>query len=209
LAKGLTRRQEAILQFLVDYIQQEGYPPSIREIGEKFAIGSLRGVTVHLDALEKKNFISRSNTPRSIRIIHPAYTPGQKVMMLPLLGQIAAGGPILAEEHVEDLIPVPSEMVRNVQGAFLLRVKGDSMNGEGILPRDLVLVKPQEVANHGDLVAFLLGEEATVKRIHFDNSRIRLIASNPAYEPIEVDREDARVIGRIIGLLRDYEGMAF
>lgn len=209
MAKGLTRRQEAILQFLVDYIQQEGYPPSIREIGEKFAIGSLRGVTVHLDALEKKNFISRSNTPRSIRIIHPAYTPGQKVMMLPLLGQIAAGGPILAEEHVEDLIPVPSEMVRNVQGAFLLRVKGDSMNGEGILPRDLVLVKPQEVANHGDLVAFLLGEEATVKRIHFDNSRIRLIASNPAYEPIEVDREDARVIGRIIGLLRDYEGMAF
>jgi repressor LexA len=83
------------------------------------------------------------------------------------------------------------------------------MNGEGILPRDLVLVKPQDVANHGDLVSVLLGDEATVKRIHFDGPSVRLMPSNPAYDPIVVDREDSRVIGRIIGLLRDYEGMAF
>ncbi|MCW5940288.1 MAG: transcriptional repressor LexA [Fimbriimonadaceae bacterium] len=209
MAKGLTKRQEAIFKFLLDYIQDKGFPPSIREIGEKFSIGSLRGVTVHLDALEKKGYIQRSNTPRSIKIKHPAYQPGASVMMLPLVGQIAAGAPILADENVEHLIPVPSDMVRNISGAFLLRVKGDSMSGEGINPRDLVVVKPQQAANHGDLVAVLLGEEATVKRIHFSGRRIRLVASNPAYDPIEVKQEDARVIGRIVGLLRDYEGMAF
>jgi len=173
MAKGLTKRQESILQFLLDYIQKEGFPPSIREIGKQFHIGSLRGVTVHLDALERKGFIARANTPRSIRITHPAYQPSRRVVMLPLLGQIAAGVPILAQEQVEDLIPVPSEMVRNIEGAFLLRVRGDSMSGEGILPRDLVVVKPQQVANHGDLVAVLLGEEATVKRIHFDTGRVK------------------------------------
>ena len=99
MAKGLTTRQEAILQFVLEYVQEIGYPPSIREIGDKFKIGSLRGVTVHLDALKKKGYIERSNTPRSIRIIHPAYQTGQRVTMLPLLGQIAAGAPILADEH--------------------------------------------------------------------------------------------------------------
>lgn len=209
MAKGLTKRQQMILQFVLDYVQKEGFPPSIREIGKQFEIGSLRGVTVHLDALAKKGYISRSNTPRSIRILHPTYQPGNRVVMLPLLGQIAAGAPIMAQEHVEDMIPVPSEMVRNIEQAFLLRVRGDSMSGEGILPRDLVLIKPQQAANHGDLVAVLLGEEATVKRIHFNDKQVRLMPSNPAYEPILVDREDARVIGRVVGLLRDYEGMAF
>jgi repressor LexA len=209
LAKGLTKRQEDILQFLIDYAQREGYPPTIREIGKQFAIGSLRGVTVHLDALARKGYIQRANTPRSIRITHPGYQRAPKAVMLPLLGQIAAGQPVHAQEHVEDHIPVPYEMVRNIENAFLLRVRGDSMTGEGILPRDLVVVRPQQAANHGDLVAVLFGDEATVKRIHFEPSGVKLVASNPAYEPIVVDREDARVIGRIIGLIRDYQGMAF
>jgi len=209
MAKGLTARQESILRFVLEYVQEEGYPPSIREIGQKFGIGSLRGVTVHLDALSKKGYIERSNTPRSIKIMHPAFQPSNKVVMLPLLGQIAAGAPILAQEHIENLIPVPSEMVRNMQGAFVLRVKGDSMSGEGINPRDLVVIKPQKTANHGDLVAVLMGDEATVKRIHFSGTQVRLMPSNPAYDPIIVDREDASIIGRIVGLMRDYEGMAF
>ncbi|MBS1704839.1 MAG: transcriptional repressor LexA [Armatimonadetes bacterium] len=210
MAKGLTSKQQAILNFVLDYTQREGYPPSIREIGAHFEIGSLRGVTVHLDALEKKGYLTRANTPRSIKIVHPAYQTSQKVAMLPLVGTIAAGVPILAQENVEDLIPVPSEMVRNIEGGFLLRVKGDSMSGEGIMPRDLVIIRPQTTANHGDLVAFMLNEEATVKRLHRDKNGIRLMPSNPAYEPIEVSRtDDARVIGRVVGLIRDYAGMAF
>lgn len=210
MAKGLTARQEAILNFLVEYVQDIGYPPSIREIGEKFKIGSLRGVTVHLEALEKKGYIERSNTPRSIRIVHPAYQTGNNAVMLPLVGQIAAGSPILAEQNVEDLVPVPSEMVRNIAGAYVLRVRGDSMSGEGINPRDLVVVKPQQTANHGDLVAVLIGDEATIKRIHYERGGIRLMPSNPAYDPIELSKDDnPKVLGRIIGLLRDYEGMAF
>lgn len=210
MAKGLTKRQQEILQFVQNYIAGEGYPPSIREIGSHFGIGSLRGVTVHLDALMKKGYIERSNTPRSIKMTHPQYQAASpRVAMLPLLGQIAAGVPILADNQVEDTIPVPSEMVRNVQGAFLLRVKGDSMSGDGIKPRDLVVVRPQQSANHGDLVAVLIGDEATVKRIQFEKDKVTLLPSNPAYEPIIIDREDARIVGRIIGLIRDYEGMAF
>lgn len=209
MAKGLTKRQEAILQFVLEYTQNEGYPPSIREIGKRFEIGSLRGVTVHLDALEKKGYISRANTPRSIRVIHPAYQTTNRVVMLPLLGSIAAGIPIAAQEDFEDLIPVPSEMVRGHDSAFLLRVRGDSMVGDGILPRDLVVIRPQHDANQGDLVAVLIGEEATVKRFHSDKGRVKLMPSNPAYEPIEIDREDAHVIGRVVGLIRDYDSMAF
>lgn len=209
MAKGLTKKQQAILQFVLDYVQREGYPPSIREIGANFEIGSLRGVTVHLDALARKGYITRSNTPRSIKVVHPSMQSSNRVVMLPLVGTIAAGQPITAQENVEDLIPVPAEMVRNIQNPFLLRVRGDSMVGEGIMPRDLVVIKPQQTANHGDLVAVLLGDEATVKRLFRDSRGVKLMPSNPAYEPIEVRQEDARVIGKVIGLVRDYTGMAF
>lgn len=210
MAKGLTPRQEAILVFVNNYIKENGYPPSIREIGAHFDIGSLRGVTVHLDALSKKGFIARANTPRSIRITHPAYeNPSGRVAMLPLVGTIAAGIPIAAEQNVEDLIPVPAQMVRNIESAFLLRVRGDSMTGEGIMPRDLVVIKPQQTAVNGDLVAVLLGDEATVKRIRYEPKGTFLMPSNPNYSPIPVDREDAKIIGRVVGLIRDYAGMAF
>ncbi|MCU0315616.1 MAG: transcriptional repressor LexA [Fimbriimonadaceae bacterium] len=210
MAKGLTTRQEAILAFVSEYTAEKGYPPSIREIGTRFSIGSLRGVTVHLDALEKKGYIDRANTPRSITIKHPHFQPpSAHVVNLPLLGNIAAGIPILAQEHVEDMIPVPAQMVRNIRDAYLLRVRGDSMSGEGINPRDLVVVKPQQTASHGDLVAVLIGDEATVKRIHYSGSAVTLMPSNPAYDPIPIQQEDAKILGRIIGLLRDYDNMAF
>lgn len=206
MAKGLTKRQELILQYILDYVQKEGFPPSIREIGKDFEIGSLRGVTVHLDALERKGYITRANTPRSIRIIHCDYQPDSKVVMLPLLGSIAAGVPIEASEHVEAEIAVPSDMVRNIQNPFMLRVQGDSMIGDGIMPRDLVIIKPQKTAMHGDLVAVLLGDEATVKRIHFDSKKVTLMPSNPAYDPMVIERDDAQVVGKVVGLIRDYNG---
>jgi repressor LexA len=209
MAKGLTSRQESIFEFILEYIQEEGYPPSIREIGQRFGIGSLRGVTVHLDALTKKGYIERNNTPRSIKVIHPSAMQAARATLLPLLGQIAAGAPIFSDDHSEEMIPVPGDMVKNVRNAFLLRVKGDSMSGDGIKPRDLVIIKPQQTANHNDLVAVQIDDEATVKRIHFDGPQIRLMPSNPDYEPIVVNANEARVIGKVIGLLRDYEGMAF
>ncbi len=209
MARGLTQRQEEILRFVVEYTQDSGFPPSIREIGQRFGIGSLRGVTVHLDALEKKGYIERANTPRSIKVIHPAFQSQSQVIMLPLLGEIAAGAPILAEEYIEDMIPVPIQMVRTIRNAYVLRVRGDSMTGEGINPRDLVIIKPQETANHGELVAVLVDTEATVKRIHFAGPELKLIASNPAYDPIIVPADEARILGRVIGLLRDYDNMAF
>jgi repressor LexA len=205
MAKGLTKKQQLILQYILDYVQKEGYPPSIREIGRDFEIGSLRGVTVHLDALERKGYITRSNTPRSIKVVHPSYQSESRVAMLPLLGSIAAGVPIAAQEHVEEMVPVPTEMVRAGDGAFVLRVKGDSMIGDGILPYDLVVIRPQRTANQGEIIAALLGDEATVKRIDFSTKGVKLVSSNPAYEPIPIEREDAQIIGRVVGLIRDYD----
>lgn len=214
MAKGLTKRQSEILDFIVSYVDDKGFPPSIREIGQRFEILSLRGVTVHLDALEKKAYIERGPTPRSIKVIHPAYqsaVSAEHVAMLPLLGQIAAGAPIAAESEVEEMIPVPRDLLRGASDAFLLRVKGDSMVGDGILPRDLVVIRPQKTAAQNELVAFLVEGEATVKRFHRDSTgRVLLLASNPAYDPIEVPKGvDAHVVGKVVGLLRDYDGHAF
>lgn len=210
MAKGLTHRQEQILRFIGQYLEENGYPPSIREIGDEFDINSLRGVTVHLNALEKKGYITRSTTPRSIRITHRSFGATGNARMLPLVGDIAAGVPIFSEEVVSDMIPVPQQMVRNIENAFLMRVRGDSMTGEGILPRDLVVIRPQTTASNGDLVAAVInGDESTVKRIHFDNTKVRLMPANPAYDPMEFAPDEVRVVGRVIGVLRDYEGTAF
>lgn len=211
MTRGLTDKQQKILAFLEEYVNEKGYPPSIREIGNAFHISSLRGVTVHLDALERKGMIKRANTSRSITIIGKtgATSPTRNVSFVPLVGTIAAGVPITATQNVEAQIPVPQELVHNVQGAFALRVQGDSMIGAHIMPRDLVVIKPQASAANGDLVAVLLGDEATVKHIQFTTDGVKLIASNPAYEPIEVKREDSRIIGKVIGLIRNYDGPAF
>lgn len=211
MTRGLTDKQQKILVFLEEYVNDKGYPPSIREIGNAFNISSLRGVTVHLDALERKGMIKRANTSRSITIIGKtgATSPVRNVSFVPLVGTIAAGVPITANQNIEGHVPVPQELVHNVQGAFALRVQGDSMIGAHIMPRDLVVIKPQVNANNGDLVAVLLGDEATVKHIHFTDDGVKLIASNPAYEPIEVRREDSRIIGKVIGLIRNYDGPAF
>jgi repressor LexA len=209
MTRGLTDKQERILTFIVDYVNDKGYPPSIREIGNFFNISSLRGVTVHLDALERKGYIKRANTARAITVIGKtgSTSPQRSVAFVPLVGTIAAGVPITATQNVEGQVPVPQEMVHNVNGAFALQVKGDSMIGAHIMPRDLVVIKPQVNAENGDLVAVLLGDEATVKHIQFTSDGVRLLPSNPAYEPIDIRREDSRIIGKVIGLIRNYEGV--
>lgn len=212
MTKGLTEKQERILRYIARYIAEQGFPPSIREIGNAFGIQSLRGVTVHLEALERKGYIKRASTSRGIVLVGEAGSlvnayaeRGGQANFLPLVGTIAAGVPITASENTEAYIPVPQEMVKGMDGAFLLRVRGDSMIDDHIMPRDLVVIRPQTVAEDGDVVAVLLGDEATVKRIRFSNGRVRLMPSNDAYEPIEVNREDARVIGKVVGLIRSYQ----
>lgn len=208
MTRGLTDKQQRILVFLEEYVNDKGYPPSIREIGNNFNISSLRGVTVHLDALERKGMIKRANTSRSITIIGKtgSTAPSRNIVVVPLIGTIAAGVPIMASQNIESLVPVPQEMVGNQQNVFALRVKGDSMINAHILPRDLVIIKSTRSAENGDLVAVLLGDEATVKRIEFTSDGVRLIAANPAYDPIEIKREDSQIMGKVIGLIRGYDG---
>ncbi len=208
MTRGLTDKQERILSFIVEYVSDKGYPPSIREIGNSFSISSLRGVTVHLDALERKGYIKRASTSRSITVIGKtgATSPQRTVAFVPLVGTIAAGIPITATQNIEGQVPVPQEMVHHVNGAFALQVRGDSMIGAHIMPHDLVVIKPQPNADNGDLVAVLLGDEATVKHIQFTSDGIRLMPANPNYDPIEVRREDSQIIGKVIGLIRNYDG---
>ncbi len=207
MTRGLTEKQDQIVNFIVEYVHEYGFPPTIREIGDKFHISSLRGVTVHLDALQRKGYINRDRNSRSITVIGRTGkdAPERKVTFLPLVGTIAAGRPITAVENVEGHIPISQELVRNIPNAFVLRVQGDSMIEDHIMPNDLVIIKPQETAEHGDMVAVLLSDEATIKRIHFTPNGVRLMPANPHFKPIDVRQEDSRIIGKVIGLIRDYQ----
>ncbi|HUV05112.1 MAG TPA: transcriptional repressor LexA [Armatimonadota bacterium] len=205
MRKKLTEKQRSVLNFVIRYIAQHGYPPAIREIGANFGIRSLRGVTVHLDALQRKGFIRRESTSRSIQVLRsPAAVGSDAFVNLPLVGAIAAGEPLLAVENIEAELPVPKAMLGRAKNAFLLRVRGDSMVGAHILDGDLVVIRPQQTAESGDLVAALLGDEATVKRFRSDREEPALMPANEAYQPIPLVGADVRLIGKVIGLLRSY-----
>jgi len=203
MKKGLTPRQKQVLQYILDTIEKSGYPPSIREIGKAMGISSLEGVTCHLKALEKKGHIKRDSSHRSIRVLPSAKPVVEKegVVRLPLLGSIAAGAPILAEQNVEDWIPIPKSLVRNNRDAFLLKVKGDSMKGDHILDGDLIVARYQVDAENGETVVAVIDGEATVKRFYREGDHVRLQPANPDYQPIIVKR-DFQICGKIIGLLR-------
>lgn len=204
MAAGLTQRQREVLDAIRNYIIDNGYPPSIRELGKSLGIGSLRGVTIHLDALERKGWIHRERTSRSIRILGTSPSLSPAVRQIPLLGSIAAGAPILAIENIESYVTAPPETVAASDEAFALRVRGDSMVGDGILDGDVIIVRSQLSADHGEIVAALIGDEATVKRLDLNSRPRRLLPSNPNYEPIPLAREDVRILGKVTGLLRTY-----
>jgi len=203
MARQLTRRQEAIFAFITRYVEQHGYPPAIREIGPAFGIKSLRGVTIHLDALERKGHIRRESTSRSIQVLMPDESRDSYVR-LPILGAIAAGAPLLAQENIEGEMAVPRRMIGGAEGAFLLRVKGDSMVDAHILDGDVVVIRPQQTAENGEVVAALLGDEATVKRFRTEGEESALVPANSAYQPMPLRGRDVRLIGKVIGLLRTY-----
>ena len=196
----LTERQQSILDFINEYVGDNGFPPSIREIGRHFGIYPAT-VQDHISALErkghlqKKRFQSRTlSVPASSRRI-----PGG----IPIIGKVAAGRPLLAQENIEDMIQLPKDWAP--AGAFLLKVQGNSMEGAHILNGDYVLVHPQQTASNGDIVVALIGDDATVKRFYRTERGITLKAENPKFDPIEIERSEAasfRLIGRVMGVLR-------
>jgi repressor LexA len=200
----LTGRQQEIWTFLVEYVDRHGYPPTVREIGEEVGLASPSTVHAHLANLERAGLLKRDPTkPRALELIgrEPAASNVVELPKLPLLGQIAAGGPLLAEQNVEDSIAVPETL----KGDFLLRVKGESMIDAGILDGDLVVVKRAQDARNGDIVVALAGDdesadEATVKTFYRENGRVRLQPENASLEPIYA--EHVQILGKVVGVFR-------
>jgi repressor LexA len=209
----LTKRQQEIFDFIKAYSAKHGYPPTVRDIGKAVGLASSSTVHAHLANLEKAGLLRRDpSKPRAIELLDRAIggvrgTAEAAVRSviggrgLPLVGQVAAGEPILAEENIEDHVVVPPEAGGDA-GQFLLRVKGDSMIEAGILEGDLVVVHEQETAEDGDIVVALVGDEATVKRFYREADHIRLQPENAAMEPIRT--RDVKVLGKVVGLLRSF-----
>jgi repressor LexA len=200
----LTGRQQEIWDFLVDYVDRHGYPPTVREIGEAVGLASPSTVHAHLANLERAGLLKRDPTkPRALELVgrERREAPAGTMDRLPLVGQIAAGGPLLAEDNVEDHLAVPETL----RGDFLLRVKGDSMVNAGILDGDIVVVQRSQDARNGEIVVALAGDdesvdEATVKRFFRENGRVRLQPENDALEPIYA--KHVQILGRVTGVFR-------
>lgn len=200
--KGLTAKQERVLNVIRLAMRERGQAPTVREIGQEIGVQSSCTVQRHLDALEKKGFIKRDRYKyRSIELTDSPIPAYAMALNVPILGAIAAGAPTLAEEHIEDSFPLPMDVAPDGE-VFMLRVKGDSMINAGIHDGDLVAVRRQPVANNGEIVAALLDGEATVKRFYREGNRVRLVAENPAYE--DLVPEECRILGRVVMSVRRY-----
>jgi repressor LexA len=203
----LTGRQQEIWDYLVDYVGRHGYPPTVREIGQAVGLASPSTVHAHLANLERAGYLRRDPTkPRALELLHdrPAAPEPEETHRLPLLGQIAAGGPLLAEQNVEDYLAVPEPLSRGGE-EFLLRVRGDSMVNAGILDGDIVVVRRQPDARNGEIVVALAGEdesanEATVKRFFKERDRVRLQPENDALDPIFA--RHVQILGKVVGVFR-------
>jgi repressor LexA len=204
----LTGRQQEIWDFLVGYVDRHGYPPTVREIGQAVGLASPSTVHAHLANLERAGLLRRDPTkPRALELVggrrREAATTAEP-LRLPLVGHIAAGGPLLAEQNIEDEIGVPEPLAKAAD--FLLRVRGDSMVGAGILDGDIVVVRRQPDARDGDIVVALAGEdeaadEATVKRFFREGDRVRLQPENDALEPIYA--RFVQILGKVVGVFRE------
>ncbi|HST15537.1 MAG TPA: transcriptional repressor LexA [Gaiellaceae bacterium] len=206
----LTARQQEIWNYLVEYVDRHGYPPTVREIGEQVGLASPSTVHAHLANLERAGLLRRDPTkPRALELIGrerrdtaPAAADANDVSRLPLVGAIAAGGPMLAEQDIEEYVPLPA----TTKGDFLLRVKGESMIDAGILDGDLVIVQRAQEARNGEIVVALAGDdesadEATVKTFYREKSRVRLQPENSSMEPIYAAH--VQILGRVVGVFRE------
>ena len=196
----LTKRQKEIYDFIRKYAARYGYPPTVREIGKAVGLHSSSTVHAHLANLEKIGLLRRDpSKPRAIEVL---VDKAKKVISrpgLPLVGQVAAGEPILAEENIEEYLEVP-DVIGGESGDYILRVRGDSMIGAGILADDFVVVRPATVADDGEIVVAMIGDEATVKSFYRESDSVRLEPANEAYEPIRTN--DVHLLGRVVGVFR-------
>ena len=211
IGKELTKRQQEIYDFIGKYSAKYGYPPTVRDIGKAVGLASSSTVHAHLANLEKAGLLRRDpSKPRALELLDRATSSAAnaaadairsvvKPSALPLVGQVAAGQPILAEENIEDYVSVP-ELAGGEDGEYVLRVRGDSMKNAGILEGDYVVVRPQDTAGDGEIVVALVGEEATVKRFFRESDHVRLQPENEALEPIR--SRDVKVMGRVVGVFR-------
>ncbi|MBC5823595.1 MAG: transcriptional repressor LexA [Candidatus Eremiobacteraeota bacterium] len=193
----LTGRQQAILDVIKSFTREHGYPPSVREIGERVGLSSSSTVQCHLRTLEKKGIIRRD--PTKPRALVSGSESGFNVVSVPIVGRVAAGVPITAVENIEDEFALPAHMVTQ-SGAFMLRIKGDSMIDAAILDGDLIVVQPQKVAANGEIVVAMLDDEATVKTFYKEETRVRLQPENKFMEPIYTDRVE--IIGKVSAVIR-------
>ncbi len=198
----LSARQKAILRFISQSTEERGYPPTVREIGDAVGLRSSSSVYHQLKVLQRNGYLTRDGSrTRALRVSRDArLRPVARTALVPLVGRIAAGQPILADENVQDVLPLPAELLSASADSFLLRVEGDSMIGKGIMDGDYVIVRQQPVADDGDIVVALLGDEATVKTFHSHGDIIELRPANPAMAPIFTD--DVEILGRVTGVIR-------
>jgi repressor LexA len=203
IGKELTKRQQEIYDFIRKYSMTNGYPPTVRDIGKAVGLASSSTVHAHLANLEKLGLLRRDpSKPRAMELLDKAADAVKSVVRpagLPLVGSVAAGQPILAEENIEEYVPVP-DIIGGDTGEYILRVRGDSMIKAGILEGDFVVVRPQDTATDGEIVVALVGEEATVKRYFKESDHVRLQPENDALEPIR--SRDVKILGRVIGVFR-------
>jgi repressor LexA len=196
----LTQRQREVFDFIRAYAREHGYPPAVRDIGRAVGLASPSTVHGHLAKLERAGLVRRDPTkPRALELLGGAVGGLVGGRGLPVVGRVAAGQPVLAEENIEEYVEVP-ELAGGEQGEFVLRVAGDSMRDAGILDGDHVVVRRQDAADDGEIVVALVEDEATVKRLYREPDHVRLQPENPSMEPIRV--RDATILGRVVGVCR-------
>ena len=212
----ITKKQKKVLEKIYEFMADNSYPPTVRDIARMFDFASPRAAYDHLKSLEKKGFIKRNSLARSLKLTGRArdLIDSSKAIMardagrIPLLGKIAAGDPILAEENIEDYIYLPDDLLGAYGADFALRVRGNSMTGDHILDGDIIMVKSQHNASNGEIIAALIDEEAAVKRFYRTGDGIELRSSNPAYPPIKIpDRGSGsgyfKILGKVVAVHRN------
>jgi len=200
--KELTNRQKQVLSFIADYIRGHSYPPTVREIAEHFEI-SVKGAHDHITALRKKGHLKQADKrPRTMGLIHTRPGDSPDLIEIPLLGSVAAGVPILAEENFDGNIVMHRSLFKKNKKYFALKVKGDSMSGAGILEGDTAIIEKQSTVRNGEIAVAVLDEAVTLKRFFKESARIKLQAENPAYKPIY--SQDVKILGRLFTVIRSY-----